>query len=87
MRNIVNEILADSLVAIVDALNRVFFSLIAEPALLIRYYFARSSTAGQEVINRVTVENRQAGRDREEIQAEQLEEAIADAVYNNKKSK
>ncbi|MCI4392656.1 hypothetical protein PGIGA_G00148220 [Pangasianodon gigas] len=44
------------------------------------------TTAGQEVINKVALENRQAGRDREEIQAEQLEEAIADSVYNNKKS-
>lgn len=58
-----------------------------EHAFLIWYYFAQSSTAGQEVINKVTLENRQAGRDREEMQAEQLEEAIADAVYNNKKSK
>lgn len=50
-------------------------------------FFALSSTAGQEVINKVTLESRQAGRDREEIQAEPLEEAIADAVYNNKYSK
>ncbi|KAL7836665.1 hypothetical protein AOLI_G00279490 [Acnodon oligacanthus] len=44
------------------------------------------STAGQEVINRVALESLQAGRDREEIQPEELEEAIAEAVYNNKNS-
>uniref|UniRef100_A0A4W4HC16 Torsin n=2 Tax=Electrophorus electricus TaxID=8005 RepID=A0A4W4HC16_ELEEL len=44
------------------------------------------STVGKEVINKVALESRQAERDREEIQPEELEEAIADAVYNNKNS-
>ncbi|XP_037387254.1 prosalusin isoform X2 [Pygocentrus nattereri] len=44
------------------------------------------STAGQEVINKVALESLQTGRDREEIQPEELEEAIAEAVYNNKNS-
>lgn len=77
----------DSLVAVVDVRNRFKISIVVEPAFLTWYYFSLSSTAGQEVINKVTLESRQAGRDREEIQAEQLEEAIADAVYNNKNSK
>lgn len=74
--------MAASRVAIVDV-----FSIIMEPAFLLQHYFALSSTAGQEVINKVTLESRQAGQDREEIQIEQLEKAIADAVYYNKKSK
>lgn len=44
------------------------------------------STAGEEVINKATLENRQAGRDREEIRAEELQEAIAQAVYNSSSS-
>lgn len=68
-------------------LYRFNFSVMVGPAFLRWYYFALSSTAGQEVINKVTLESRQAGQDREEIQAEQLEEAIADSVYNNKKCK
>ncbi|XP_041643676.1 prosalusin [Cheilinus undulatus] len=44
------------------------------------------STAGEEVINRVTLENRQAGRDREEIRSADLQDAIAQSVYNNNTS-
>ncbi|XP_062874202.1 prosalusin [Trichomycterus rosablanca] len=44
------------------------------------------STAGQEVINRIALEKLLAGQDREEILLEEMEEAIADAVYNNKSS-
>ena len=49
--------------------------------------FLCCSTTGQEVINKVALESRQAGREREEIQAEELKEAIAEAVYNHKNSK
>ncbi len=44
------------------------------------------STVGQEVINKVALESRQAGRDREDILPKELEDSIADAVYNNKNS-
>ncbi|XP_005947706.1 prosalusin [Haplochromis burtoni] len=44
------------------------------------------STAGEEVINKVALENRQAGREREEIKLDNLQEAIAQAVYNNNTS-
>ncbi|XP_058861629.1 torsin-2A-like isoform X2 [Acipenser ruthenus] len=41
------------------------------------------STAGEEQINRLALEARRAGRDREEIRLEELEDAIAQAVFNN----
>ncbi|XP_040899131.1 prosalusin [Toxotes jaculatrix] len=44
------------------------------------------STAGEEVINKVALENREAGRDREEIKLADLQEAIAQAVFNNSTS-
>ncbi|XP_048045263.1 prosalusin [Megalobrama amblycephala] len=44
------------------------------------------STVGQEVVNKLALESRQAGRDREDIRPDELEESIADAVYNNKNS-
>ncbi|KAK1892584.1 Torsin-2A [Dissostichus eleginoides] len=40
-------------------------------------------TTGEEVINRVALENRQAGKEREDIQLDHLQEAIAQAVYNS----
>ncbi|XP_028270280.1 torsin-2A-like [Parambassis ranga] len=44
------------------------------------------STTGEDVINRVALENRQAGREREEIKSADLQDAIAAAVYNNSTS-
>lgn len=44
------------------------------------------SSAGEEIVNRIALESRRAGRDREEIQPDELEDSIADAVYNNKNS-
>ncbi|KAL0979606.1 hypothetical protein UPYG_G00187210 [Umbra pygmaea] len=44
------------------------------------------STVGEEVINRVALETRQAGKEREEIRLVDLEEAILQAVFNNKQS-
>uniref|UniRef100_A0A3B1IBM5 Torsin n=1 Tax=Astyanax mexicanus TaxID=7994 RepID=A0A3B1IBM5_ASTMX len=44
------------------------------------------STAGQEVINKVALENIRAGQDREEIQLKELEEPILDDVYKNQNS-
>uniref|UniRef100_A0AAY5KE47 Torsin family 2 member A n=2 Tax=Esox lucius TaxID=8010 RepID=A0AAY5KE47_ESOLU len=44
------------------------------------------STIGEEVINRLALETRQAGREREEIRLVELEDAISQAVYNNKRS-
>ncbi|KAM6930789.1 prosalusin [Xenentodon cancila] len=41
------------------------------------------STAGEEVINKVALDNRQAGREREEIKLADLEEAVAQELYNN----
>lgn len=41
------------------------------------------STTGEEVIKKLALESRQAGRDREEIKLAELEEAIARAVYNS----
>lgn len=49
--------------------------------------FLVCSTAGEEVINKVALENRQAGREREEIKLDNLQEAIVQAVYNNNTSK
>lgn len=49
--------------------------------------FIYSSTAGQEVINRITLQKLLAGQDREELLLEEMEDAIADAVYKNKSSK
>ncbi|XP_029019591.1 prosalusin [Betta splendens] len=44
------------------------------------------STTGEEVINKVALENRQAGRDREEIKLIDLQEAIAQTAYNSSSS-
>ncbi|XP_028856621.1 prosalusin isoform X2 [Denticeps clupeoides] len=44
------------------------------------------STAGEEVINRVTLEARLSGREREEIRLQELEEGITQAVFNNTNS-
>lgn len=44
------------------------------------------STTGEEVINKMALENRQAGRDREEIKLADLQEAIAQTVYNSNTS-
>ncbi|XP_019740216.1 prosalusin isoform X2 [Hippocampus comes] len=41
------------------------------------------STAGEEVINKAALEQREAGRDREEMTAAELQDAIARAVYDN----
>ncbi|XP_075903202.1 prosalusin [Nelusetta ayraudi] len=41
------------------------------------------STTGEDVINKVALENRHAGRDREEIKLEDLQDAIAQTVYNS----
>lgn len=45
------------------------------------------STTGEDVINKVALENRQAGRDREEIKLEDLQDAIAQAAYESTTSK
>lgn len=45
------------------------------------------STAGEELINKVALQNRQAGRDREEIRLDDLQEAIAQAVYSHNTSR
>ncbi|XP_008334726.1 prosalusin isoform X1 [Cynoglossus semilaevis] len=42
------------------------------------------STTGEEAINKVAVESRQAGRDREEITLDDLQEVIAEMVYNHR---
>ncbi|XP_022074764.2 prosalusin [Acanthochromis polyacanthus] len=44
------------------------------------------STTGQEVIYKVALENRQAGREREEIKMSDLQDALAEAVYNDNTS-
>lgn len=44
------------------------------------------SSAGEEIVNRIALESRRAGRDRDEIRPEELEDSIADAVYNNNNS-
>ncbi|XP_041854783.1 prosalusin [Melanotaenia boesemani] len=44
------------------------------------------SISGEDVINKVALENRQAGQEREDIKLADLEEAIAHAVYNNNTS-
>ncbi|KAM8865675.1 prosalusin [Synchiropus picturatus] len=44
------------------------------------------STAGEDVINRAAVEQRLAGRDREEIRLEDLQDAIAQTLYQNRTS-
>ncbi|XP_070689980.1 prosalusin [Pempheris klunzingeri] len=44
------------------------------------------STTGEEVINKIALENRQAGRDREEIRSADLQEPIAQAVFNSNTS-
>ncbi|XP_023250772.1 prosalusin [Seriola lalandi dorsalis] len=41
------------------------------------------STTGEEVINRLALENRQAGRDREEIKLSDLQDAVAQTAYSN----
>eukprot|EP00066_Takifugu_rubripes_P008496 XP_003974726.1 PREDICTED: prosalusin [Takifugu rubripes] len=43
-------------------------------------------TTGEEVITRVALENRQAGRDREEIKLHDLQEALAQTVHNSSTS-
>lgn len=50
----------------------------------LQYFFP--STVGQEVVSKLALESRQAGRDREDIRPDELEDSIADAVYNNKNS-
>ncbi|XP_029367036.1 prosalusin [Echeneis naucrates] len=44
------------------------------------------STAGEEVINKAALENRQAGRDREEIKLADLQKDIEQTLYNNNTS-
>ncbi|XP_069562008.1 prosalusin [Brachyistius frenatus] len=44
------------------------------------------STTGEDVINKVTLENRQAGREREDIKLADLQDAIAQEVYNKNTS-
>lgn len=44
------------------------------------------STTGEDVINKVALENRQAGRDREEIKLEELQDAIAQTAYESSTS-
>ncbi|KAG5840944.1 prosalusin [Anguilla rostrata] len=44
------------------------------------------STAGQEVINKLALETRQAGKEREDIQLGDLETSLAQAVFHNKNS-
>lgn len=44
------------------------------------------STTGEEVINKVALENRHAGRDREEIKLADLQAAVAQTAYNNSTS-
>lgn len=44
------------------------------------------STTGEDVINKMALENRQAGRDREEIKLADLQKAIAQTVYNSNTS-
>ncbi|KAM4578350.1 prosalusin [Fundulus diaphanus] len=44
------------------------------------------STTGQEVINQAVLENRQAGRDRDELKLSDLQEDLTQAVYTNKTS-
>lgn len=41
------------------------------------------STAGQELIKRVVLENRQAGRERDEIKLSDLQEALERELYSN----
>uniref|UniRef100_A0A4W5QPK9 Torsin family 2 member A n=1 Tax=Hucho hucho TaxID=62062 RepID=A0A4W5QPK9_9TELE len=45
------------------------------------------STIGEEVIHRMALETRQAGKEREEIRLVDLEDAISHAVFNNSRSK
>uniref|UniRef100_A0A3B5Q9K8 Torsin family 2 member A n=1 Tax=Xiphophorus maculatus TaxID=8083 RepID=A0A3B5Q9K8_XIPMA len=42
------------------------------------------STAGQEAIHRLILENRRAGRDRDEIKPSDLQEVVQQSVYSNK---
>ncbi|KAM4745253.1 prosalusin [Anableps anableps] len=44
------------------------------------------STAGQDVIRQVVLENRQAGRERDEIKLSDLQEALEESVYNRETS-
>ncbi|XP_063754165.1 prosalusin [Eleginops maclovinus] len=44
-------------------------------------------TTGEEVINRATLEIRQTGQEREDIKLDDLQEAIAQAVYNSSLSR
>uniref|UniRef100_A0A3Q4BIA7 Torsin n=1 Tax=Mola mola TaxID=94237 RepID=A0A3Q4BIA7_MOLML len=44
------------------------------------------STTGEELINKVALENRQTGRDREEIRLVDLEESLSQTVYNSNTS-
>lgn len=60
--------------------------LYSELTLRVVACFPRSTT-GEDVINRVALENRQAGREREEIKSADLQDAIAAAAYNNSTSK
>lgn len=45
------------------------------------------STTGKEVINKVALENRNAGLDREEIDLADLQEALVQTAFNNSTSK
>ncbi|KAG7481108.1 hypothetical protein MATL_G00063220 [Megalops atlanticus] len=42
------------------------------------------STTGEDIINKLTLETRQAGKEREDIQLLDLEAALSQAVFNNK---
>ncbi|XP_061836438.1 SH2 domain-containing protein 3C-like isoform X3 [Nerophis lumbriciformis] len=49
-------------------------------------FYVFISTAGEDVVNRVALEHRRAGRDREEITSSDLQDAVAQAVYDNNSS-
>lgn len=50
------------------------------------YVYFSCSTTGEEVINKMALENRQSGGDRDEIKWADLQEAIAQAAYNTNSS-
>lgn len=54
---------------------------------LLNFFNCSHSTTGEEVITRVALENRQAGRDREEIKLDDLQETLTQTLYNSTTSK
>lgn len=67
--------------------KNLFDAAVNDNRFSLNFFHCSHSTTGEEVITRVALENRQAGRDREEIKLEDLQEPLTQTLYNSTTSK